>query len=254
MIFPSTLEAGLKSGILTKSKYIQGSYIVFQTADDMFEFTEKYARPQECQQGTCSTAPVESVLIEGTKCFLLENKNNIQNWKAPCEYRWIGTEWEELPTPFFDVPSDGLLYGRRYNIESGEYEWYKIKLNEEAIDAINQTLLEHTEQIDNIENTKQNNLVSGENIKTFFGADILGSGDASPIATESQVGGIKSGTEITSENATTYEIKINSETGIGTVKIPPLTETTTPTELIEIIEQGGGLELDGGDMDTEETT
>lgn len=227
MKFPGKLEAGLRSGILTEAKYIKGTYIVFPTFDDMYELSFK-----DCN---CDVSKKEGVLIEGVKCFLVENTNSEHQTKYPGnnEYRWTGSDWELLPTPFFDAPTNGKVYGRLNG------EWHEIILDEQSLKTEFENIWEAID-------TKQSTLISGTNIKTYYGESILGEGNlTTPIATTTEVGGIVSGISNV-ENGTEYPVEISSINGVGSVKIPPLSATTTVEELINILEQGGDLTLNGG--------
>lgn len=241
MKFPGKLEAGLKNGILTDSKYIKGTYIVFPTFDDMYELSFK----------DCECENKESVLIEGVKCFLVQNTSTAENqekYPGGNEYRWNGSDWELLPTPFFDAPIDSdnpeAIYGRQNG------KWVPVSFLD--LDYFNSEV----EKINASIATKQAQLVDGENIKTFYGQSLLikeGENTSTdiqvPVATTEIIGGLKSGTDIETEEGEEffkYEVSIDPDTEIGSVKIPSLTSTTTAQELITILEQGGELTLNGG--------
>lgn len=243
MKFPGKLEAGLKSGILTDSKYIRGTYIVFPTFDDMYELSFK-----NC---ACNYGCGESVLIEGVKCFLVENTSTPQNqekYPGNNEYRWDGNDWKLLDAPI-DSEDPTAIYARQNG------KWVKINLLD--LNYFNVTVDKINEEIA----TKQNQLVDGKNIKTFYGESLLidennNEGETPPItdlqvpvATTEVIGGLKSGEDIATgedEKFFRYEVSINSDTEIGSVKIPSLTSTTTAQELIDILEQGDKLILNGG--------
>ena len=73
-------------------------------------------------------------------------------------------------------------------------------------------------------NKKQDTLVSGTNIKTVHGQSVLGSGDINPIASASQLGGVKigSGINVSTDgtiSAQEYSLPTASSTTLGGVKI-----------------------------------
>lgn len=221
MRVPGKFEAGLTSGVLTEGKFIKGAYIVIPTLKARDELPH-------------------GVLVPGTLVFVNENKS---------EYRYESNKtWTWVPPSFADVPNDGYLYGRVNGT------WERILIDQASIETALADLYEklgvvnsRLDQIDETLTTKQDTLVSGENIKTFHGQSLLGEGDIeTPTATTESIGGIVSGTTEV-ENGDVYEVVVNAKTSVANVTIPPITVTATAEQLIEVLEDKNFLLIDCGD-------
>lgn len=99
--------------------------------------------------------------------------------------------------------------------------------------------------------TKQDTLVSGTNIKTINGQSILGSGNIQiqggsggdiSIATEDTVGGILATDNSTVEGVEAF-VDVD-DTGKASVKIPSVDETSTPDDVVNLLNTGA-LVLNG---------
>lgn len=152
MKFPGKLEAGLQSGVLTESKYIKGTYIVFSTETEKNDFTK------------CGC---KEVLVKGTKCYVASEKQ---------EYRWDGSKWVPLQTDIPVAPADGKIYG----IQNGQW----VEVNVAGLDATIEEINNNLNGIENSINGLQEKIEYDTNMVNYLNQEFVNKADKSDIPTQ----------------------------------------------------------------------
>ena len=181
---PST-EKGRSGGVATldSSGKVPTSQLP-SYVDDVLEYSSRSAFP--------STG-------EGGKLYLATDRNEI--------YRWTGSTYVSISS----ASTGGLVLGET---SGTAYEGSKGKTNADDIITLQG-------DVANLTTGKQDKLISGTNLKTINGTSLLGSGDIViqggggdiPIASATQLGGVKvsDGLKIDAQGTLSVDVATNTE-------------------------------------------
>ena len=156
---------------------------------------------------------------ESNKVYLVVSSSP-ESQNSYDEYIWVNSNWEKIGST--DINLDNYV----------------------TTDYLNNILSQYVTQssLTELLNTKQDTLVSGVNIKTINGYSILGEGNIQiqggsggdiSIATEDTVGGI-----LATDNSLVEGVEAFvgvDDTGKASVKIPSVDETSTPDDVINLL-------------------
>lgn len=218
---PGFFSPGTVNGYVTEARWIRGTYVVVNTLVE------------------ANQIPL-TVRIDGTVVYVNETRT---------EYRWEAGNWEVLHREFEDAPKDGEVYARC----NGAWVVVNISEIEGGIKQLSQDIAKLRTDVESTLAEKQDTLVSGTNIKTINGQDLLGSGNIEISggtgkvvpATPDTLGGFYA-TDLSSIKGVDSYVGMDSSNR-AFVKIPNVSETSTSADVVNALNNNpeGYLILDG---------
>lgn len=247
----SSLESQIQN---VQSSIPDVSQFITNTVDNLVNYYTKTEVDDKISQITSSSfLVVDSLPQTGeSNIIYLVAKSSAEPQNGYNEYIYVNGNWELIGETTIDlsdyVTSEQLTAElANYALSSAIPTALSQLTNDEGFVTISdvQSLLDSYVTENELEtelSTKQDTLVSGTNIKTINGYSILGEGNIQiqggsggdiSIATEDTVGGILATDNSTVEGVEAF-VDVD-DTGKASVKIPSVDETSTPDDVVNLL-------------------